>query len=221
MVLKFVDKAVATCKPKTCRKGKIVHVIRHGQAQHNVDPKCLMHHDTQLTAHGWCQARALRKVLPKLRPQVVITSAVLRALQTTRAMGFKGVTTIVPDVREVATCPANMPIDASRAISGDLNNEFGAYDWSLASQLTKEAGGTRQYQRRVRASDGSTRAIRDRAKKLTKYLEKRPESSIVVVSHGEFLEHLTGDCYMDNCEVRAYRVIQGKWRRLRAWKTGL
>merc|ERR1712048_986295 len=108
---------------------------------------------------GWRQARALRRLLPTLRPQVVVTSAVLRALQTARAMGFKGRVTVVPAAREVASCPCNYPIDIRRAISGDLHKEFGHYDWSLPIKDLEEAGGARKYQRQVSYSDGTNRII--------------------------------------------------------------
>ncbi|CAE7371334.1 unnamed protein product [Symbiodinium natans] len=196
-------------KRKRLVKAKLVHVVRHGEAQHNVRDKYLLKHDTQLTKRGRRQAKSLHTLLPKLKAEVAITSAVLRALQTTRCMGFSGKTVVVPEAREVAGWPANAPIDSQRAVTGDLESQFGRYDWSLAAKGSRQHNAQR-WERLVQ--------IKDRARRLTKLIERRQESSILLVSHGEFLQHLTSDKYMQNCEVRTYAVCDGKWRRLRRTK---
>eukprot|EP00928_Gymnodinium_smaydae_P009765 TRINITY_DN13657_c0_g1_i1.p1 TRINITY_DN13657_c0_g1~~TRINITY_DN13657_c0_g1_i1.p1 ORF type:complete len:221 (+),score=28.43 TRINITY_DN13657_c0_g1_i1:105-767(+) len=204
-------------KRRTCQ-AKTVHVIRHGEAQHNVEHRFLDVRDTVLTPQGVRQARALRAVMQQLRPEVAVTSAVLRALQTTKAMGFRGPTVVAPDAREVASCPANLPLTLRRkSLSGKkLARRFKDYDWSMVLKDVRAAGGARKYARNIKRADFATSAsLRRRARKFTRYLEARPEESIVLVSHGEFLMELTGDRYMDNCEVRSYRVHRGIWRRLR------
>lgn len=70
-----------------------------------------LRHDTKLTKRGHRQAKSLQQLLPKLKPQVAITSAILRALQTTRGIGFEGPTVVVPEAREVGGWPANSPMD--------------------------------------------------------------------------------------------------------------
>ena len=45
----------------TTSSGKIVHVIRHGEAEHNVDSKAQLKRDTELTGKGHKQAAALRE----------------------------------------------------------------------------------------------------------------------------------------------------------------
>jgi len=199
-------------------KGKIIHVIRHGESQHNVDFKYLGRRDTTLTEKGQRQAHALRRLLPKLKPKLVITSAVLRALQTTKAMGFKGRTVVVPDAREVASHIANRPIHCNRAVGGDLSTRFGSYDWTLPVEDARKAGGLRGYQQEINGSDKSNASVRARAKQLSKYLQERAESSIALVSHGHFLQFLTGDSYYDNCECRSYRLVGSKWYPLRRWR---
>jgi len=154
-------------------------------------------------------------MLPKLRPQIVVTSDLLRALQTTRAIGFRGPTVVEPDAREKGGWPCNDPIDAQRATAGDLQLQFGGYDWSLVLREAQAAPGDR-------ASDRNSKELRSkiksRAVKLTRYLESRTESSIILVSHGAFLEELTGDDYMGNCEVRTYNLVRGKWHRLKRYR---
>eukprot|EP00437_Effrenium_voratum_P004561 CAMPEP_0181438528 /NCGR_PEP_ID=MMETSP1110-20121109/21954_1 /TAXON_ID=174948 /ORGANISM="Symbiodinium sp., Strain CCMP421" /LENGTH=216 /DNA_ID=CAMNT_0023562215 /DNA_START=56 /DNA_END=707 /DNA_ORIENTATION=- len=189
-------------KRKRLVKAKLVHVVRHGEAQHNVKDKYLLKNDTKLTKRGRRQAKSLHTLLPKLKAEVAITSAVLRALQTTRCMGFSGKTVVVPEAREVAGWPANAPIDTKRALAGDLESQFGRYDWSLAVKGCAPSGHSAQeWERLVQ--------IKDRARRLTKLIERRKESSILLVSHGEFLQHLTSDKYMQNCEVRTYAVARG------------
>ena len=90
---------------------------------------------------------------------------------------------------------------------------------SLAGRLSEEAlalaGGSvaaleRSMMQRDLAGEG---AIRQRAEKLTAWIESRSESTLVLVSHGAFLMHLTSDTYMDNCELRSYSLRHGSWTR--------
>eukprot|EP00438_Fugacium_kawagutii_P021229 Skav220508 [mRNA] locus=scaffold4697:355411:370395:- [translate_table: standard] len=196
---------------KAALKAKVVHVIRHGEAQHNVNDKFLLKHDTKLTKRGQQQAKSLHRLLPKLKPQAAVTSAVLRALQTTRGIGFCGPTVVVPEAREVGGWPANSPVESREALSNDMRAKFARYDWSLIAGKGDD-----------RPSDGmvweTAREIKDRARRLSRWLEQRAESSLLLVSHGEFLQHLTGDNYMGNCEVRSYSLHRGKWQRLRRVK---
>lgn len=192
---------------------KFVYVIRHGEAEHNVDKAFLKCRDTQLTAKGRRQALALKRYIANLNPDVLVTSPVLRALQTSKGIGFKGRTVVVPDAREMAGWQANCPIEPKRGASGDLAGQFGDYDWSLALRDVKGLSSIEKY--KSKEYQRTNAKVLRRARRLTKYLEKLPETKIVLVSHGEFLMHLTGDGYMDNCEVRAYKVAGGEWRRSR------
>ncbi|CAL1144146.1 unnamed protein product [Cladocopium goreaui] len=198
-------------KQRKSSKVKVVHVIRHGEAQHNVNEKFLLKHDTKLTKRGQRQAKSLHRLLPKLKPQAAVTSAVLRALQTTRGIGFCGPTVVVPEAREVGGWPANSPIESREALSNEMEAKFGRYDWSLVA--TGPGRRSSHWE--------STRQIKDRARRLSRWLERRSEESLLLVSHGEFLQHLTGDDYMDNCEVRSYSLNRGKWQRLRRVKCGV
>jgi len=219
------------------RKSKLVHVIRHGEAQHNVCDGFLRRHDTHLTLRGQRQARALKQVLKNLKPELAVTSDVLRALQTTQLMGFTGPVIVSPHAREAGGWPANEPIDTSRAVSGDLKDQFGAYEWSPVLQDGDCGRRKEQNQRKqIPAMDAEAMTPETvaksaptikweprwkkklRAQKLAEFLETRAESSIVLVSHGEFLEWMTADTYMDNCEVRTYKLLQGKWQRMQLHK---
>jgi len=216
------------------RKSKLVHVVRHGEAQHNVCDGFLRRHDTHLTARGRRQARSLKQVLKHLKPELAVTSDVLRALQTTQLMGFNGPVIVTPHAREAGGWPANEPIDASRAVSGDLKDQFGGYEWSHVLYEGESVRRCKQKKcKQIPAVDKEVvattalvdpaapvkwephRKLKMRAQKLAEFLETRLESNIVLVSHGEFLERMTDDTYMDNCEVRTYKLLHGKWRRMK------
>ena len=85
---------------------KIVHIIRHGQAEHNVHDAALEKRNTKLTPLGQSQAASLSERVRALNPEVVLTSPILRAVQTTA--GFIGGAdsvpianvVVVPDARE-------------------------------------------------------------------------------------------------------------------------
>jgi len=197
-------------------QAKVVHIVRHGEAEHNVSEACFEKRNTQLTARGKRQARSLRRTLQKLKPEAVITSPILRAMQTARAMTPRTPTVVVPDARERILCKSHLcdlPVDPKRYRQ---SKQFGGMDWSLARGV-----GTCKYQQEIVDADLASWAnIKRRGRELTRYLLRRPEANLAVVSHGGFLMRLTGDSYMDNCEVRTYLVTGGRhtrWKRLRTY----
>lgn len=198
---------------------KLVHVIRHGEAQHNVSYKFTMKPNVRLTARGKRQARALRLLAPKLTSEVVLTSPVFRALQTTQAMCPSVPIAVLPDAREripSAIHLCDLPVDLERP---PATEPFKDFKWSLMKRGVRRAGGSKKYLRYLTKTDlaGGDAAKKRRGRRLTAYLESRPENNITLVSHGAFLMHLTGDTYMRNCEVRTYKVAHGKWQRRKAY----
>ena len=67
------------------RKKRVI-VVRHGEAEHNVDPNALQRRDTSLTSLGHEQAKGLRALLEPFAPVAVVTSPTLRTLQTAVGM---------------------------------------------------------------------------------------------------------------------------------------
>jgi len=195
-------------KSATGPRAKVVHVIRHGEAQHNVSEAYFAKRDTRLTPRGKRQARALRRLFPALNPQVVITSPILRAMQTARAMAPSSTpTVVVPDARERISCSSHLCDLPAAPKRFRRSKQFGAMDWSLVARGV----GTGKYEREIVDTDlASWGNIKRRGRELTRFLLDRPEESLAVVSHGGFLMRLTGDSYMDNCEVRTYLVSGGR-----------
>jgi len=181
----------------------------------------LRRRDTKLTKRGQGQARGLRQRLAALKIGAVITSPLLRALQTTSGMlrgRFMPVVVRV-EAREVVSCPTHlceMPIDPQRVLRGTLKRRFGSFDWQEPSRVFERTGSA-VFEKQIQQAETSMqwrRVVRRRAQKLTSFLESHDKPVLLLVSHGHFLMHLTRDEYMDNCEIRRYRVNKGVWKRL-------
>ena len=228
------------------RAPTVVHVIRHGQADHNVissqsytpiaprrlfllgsrlslslslirsfflpigcphhaaqvDDAALHKRDTALTQQGRKQAASLRARLQALRPtpMLVVTSPILRALQTTHGFLPGGSPSlpvmVLPDARERVSDPSHLcelPLDPLRGAAADAG-AFAEWDWTATAEAVALAGGSvGAWERGMAATDLEGRAsIKQRASRLSAWIEKRPESCLVLVSHGAFLMHLTG-----------------------------
>jgi broad specificity phosphatase PhoE len=166
---------------------KLVYVIRHGQAEHNVDDAALLQRDTRLTALGQQQAAALREPVKALGAEVVLSSPILRALQTTE--GFLGSSAevpvvVVPDARERVshkTHLCEMPVSPPAAFEAHK-----AYDWTLAEGSFAAADGSvEEWESRMQSEDlAGFLATGRRAARLTSWIESRSESTLVLVSHG-------------------------------------
>ena len=203
---------------------KTIHVIRHGQAEHNVDPKALEKRNTKLTDRGVQQAASLRERVLALQPDVIITSPILRALQTTYGFAndnLKDVPVlVVPDARERVSHASHLcelPVNPAEEAAG---GEFTPYDWGLASSALALAGGRiAEWEKGLMAADlAGQDSIDARGVRLSAWLEARPEKTLCLVSHGAFLMHLTRDTYFDNCELRTYALSGGEWARVApAW----
>ena len=195
---------------------KTVFVIRHGQAEHNVNEKALEKRDTELTATGQAQAAALRSRVAALQPEIIFTSPILRALQTTAAMlhtGARVPVVVVPDSRERVSHSAHL---CELPVRTELQSRFAAFDWAMVNAaVDQEASGDESsWEHLLMATDlAGGRAIDERTKRLSAWIEARPEASICLVSHGAFLMRLTEDDYMDNCELRTYSLSRGRWSR--------
>ena len=198
---------------------KLVHVIRHGQAEHNVDEAALEKRNTRLTSEGEQQAALLKARVAALKPEVIVTSPILRALQTTSGFLTDEVAApvvVVPDARERVSHKSHLcelPVDPSSA--RDQSSKIAAYDWSLVeSSLALAGGSVGEWEKCMMMTDlAGMASIGERAARLTSWIESRPEETMVLVSHGAFLMRLTKDSYMDNCELRTYHVEGGKWTR--------
>ena len=71
-----------------------------------------------------------------------------------------------------------------------------------------------RWERELCEEDRTLSRLRKRGKRLTHWIQERPEPSICLVSHAAIIGVATKDTYMENCEVRIYRLARGRWKRL-------
>ena len=61
--------------------------------------------------------------------------------------------------------------------------------------------------------DATLAGIRRRGQRLSRWIERRPEQTLCLVSHAAIIGSTTNDTYMENCEVRTYYLHRGRWTR--------
>ena len=199
---------------------KIIHVIRHGEAAHDVNNAALRQRDTALTAKGQRQAASLQARLLAMQPEVVLTSPILRALQTTAGClhpACKTPVVVVPDSREFSKKSSHL-CEMPLAPTSESASSFASYDWTMVEAAVKQAGSSvAKWEAGLQRADRAWADVDKRSAALSKLIEERPEKTLCLVSHGGFLQRLTGDEYMDNCELRSYSLDGGKWCLLDPW----
>ena len=111
--------------------------------------------------------------------------------------------------------------------NGEPPPEFAQYDWEPVRIATGTVQSSRRssvgrvmmraWERRCVEMDQDFKRLERRAKRLTSYIENRPEATVCLVSHAAILGLVTGDNKegpMQNCEARVYRLRRGRWTRL-------
>ncbi|THU77192.1 phosphoglycerate mutase-like protein [Dendrothele bispora CBS 962.96] len=170
---------------------KRLHVLRHGQAIHNVQ-RGWPERDPPLTELGLEQAR---KVSLTFKPDLVICSPMTRTIQTMYAVlstlensGIDIPKEIWPNLREAHDAICNKGV--SRAIIA------AAYPTLDFSRCNVEW----DYE------EHSDEAATLRAKEVLDEVRRRPEKDILLVGHRAFLAYLVGDERFLNCELRTYEL---------------
>ncbi|XVE96680.1 hypothetical protein REPUB_Repub02eG0243300 [Reevesia pubescens] len=214
--------------PYPCHNCKILHLVRHGQAEHNVEgdknheellsPKLF---DAQLSPLGLKQVAKLRKDIHACgllnRIELVITSPLSRAMQTAVGVfGTEGQTTSTlnsPRVMAVELCRDRLGVrrcDMRRKVS-DCQSLFPSIDFSMMDDEDDNL-----WNPNIREPEDE---LAKRGAKFLEWLWTRPEKEIVVVSHGLVLQNilinvLGNDCNpsvrackrFDHCELRSVVV---------------
>lgn len=172
-----------------------IHLVRHGQGQHNLEPleKNRQIHDAQLTELGEQRCHKFNEDFPKdIHIDLVCASPMWRTIQTA-AFCFHDVIAstktkqilLFPDAQETTAVPCDVgsPVSVITKGFGDLvDTSMVTDDWT-----SKEG----KY-----ATDAP--ALRARAKALRQWLKARPEQEIVVVSHGAILDYVVGENLDEN-----------------------
>lgn len=184
---------------------KIVHCIRHGQSTFNahfmetgLDP---MHPDAPLTELGRRQAAERAAELRQYPYELVVTSPLTRAIQTT--------------MRLFGDHPASPPIhvecmhreflesscDVGRA-PNLLARDFPHLSFDHLDEIWWHNEGEPCDRGFVIEPPGT---LSQRVRQFREWLAMRPERLIAVVGHGTFFYHLTGR-QLQNCEVAALEL---------------
>ncbi|KAJ7137950.1 phosphoglycerate mutase-like protein [Mycena epipterygia] len=173
----------------TAPSSKKIHILRHGQAIHNVQRGYPLR-DPPLTDQGLAEASA---VPINFQPDLIICSPMDRTIQTALAAfpdlllpSSKIRVEIWPDLREAHDAICNKGVPRAK-----LAAKFPAIDFSLCREEW-------DYE------DHSDEVAIRRAKRVRDALAGRPEQSILLISHRGFIDYLVSGPQFSNCELRSY-----------------
>ncbi|KAL7276399.1 hypothetical protein RUND412_000603 [Rhizina undulata] len=181
---------------------KLLTLVRHGQAHHNVDQKYYLH-DPYLTELGEIQCETLPERFPDEPPvDLLVSSPLKRTLQTT-ILGFRDdiargvVVEVLPELQETMDLPCDT--GSSRE---EIENDPQFQGVKLKGRWAPTPA-----------------ALRKRARDARRWLRDRPETHVVAVLHGGFLHYLTEDWSghndlpgtgWSNTEFRTYHYLEGE-----------
>lgn len=179
---------------------KIVHCIRHGQSTFNAhfaetgcDP---MHPDAPLTELGRRQAAERALELRQHSYELVVTSPLTRAIQTT--LGIFGEHPATPPI--LVECLHRESLESSCDVGRApalLSQDFPHLAFDHLEEIWWHNVGEPD-ERGFVCEPAETLA--ERVRRFRGWLADRPEGLIAVVGHGTFFYHLTGR-QLQNCEV--------------------
>jgi broad specificity phosphatase PhoE len=181
--------------------------IRHGESTFNAhhretgqDPG---HIDARLTERGLAQVRAARAGLRAIPFELVVTSPLTRAIQTTAGLfaDHPARPEILVEVlhRECqeSSCDVGRAASALAAEFPEMRVDHLPETWWYA-EGEPDARGFHVEPRHL--FDRRVAAFRD-------WLAARPERTIAVVGHGTFFFHLTGR-WLENCEATEFDLAR-------------
>ncbi|TVY30324.1 putative phosphatase [Lachnellula hyalina] len=176
-----------------------IYFVRHAEAEHNVsrDPNT---RDARLTQRGKAQCAKLLETFPAHDSIDLIVASPLRRTIQTAVLCFRPSLAkenvefhLLPEAQEVSdmTCNVGFP-------QGELEIEvqklFGDDESAaLASRKINYAAVVEGWNSKQGTWGSEKSAVEARAATLRAWLYARPEKSIVVVTHGNFLRYLTDD----------------------------
>ncbi|KAF4636911.1 hypothetical protein G7Y89_g1174 [Cudoniella acicularis] len=184
-------------------KMKTIYLVRHAQGEHNISEISPTGNsfvkDPNLTEFGRSQCKELREsFLYHDEVQIVMASPLRRTIQTA-VTSFSPVLSrpevpflLVPLAQEISAKPCDVGTDPEKLaaamdmVLADVDTEF---DPTRIDFSFLESG----WNSKTGLYEASLKAVELRAAALRRWLWKRPETSIILVTHGAFLPHLTED----------------------------
>jgi len=172
---------------------KLITLVRHGEAYHNVGEKYHLH-DPYLTELGESQCRLMRGKFPQEpAPTLIVSSPLKRTLQTA-IIGFapfissgKVPVTVMAELQETSKMPCDTGSPAEDLARDSALRLPGAAEPIDYSVLPGDWAS-----KRGRWAD-SIEVLTNRAAAVRKWLKDQHQQHIVCVLHGGFLHYLTDD----------------------------
>ena len=179
---------------------RTVLCIRHGESTFNaaaraaaIDP---LHFDARLSAIGREQVRQARTAVLRYPVELVITSPLTRALQTTAGLFDDHPSAPRIEVSALVRERVENSCDLGRSPI-ELAAEFPSLQFAHLDGVWWHADGVADHRG---VCIEPVAVVQARVAEFRSYLSSRPESVIAVVGHGTFLSYLTGT-FLDNCDV--------------------
>lgn len=189
---------------------KKIHIIRHAQAQHNVDHDYYNFPDAVLTPFGKQQCENLNQLTTdtiQKTAQLLVSSPLRRTLQTSllslpgliERLGGSSSIIALPELQENSSSPAD-----TGSSKEDLEQipEFSGIDFGRLSD---------QWNSKTGFWSPDPKSLKFRSAFTRRWLADRPEDEIVVVSHGSAIRYLTEEhdpgSLWENTECRTYALF--------------
>ncbi|KAK9241758.1 histidine phosphatase superfamily [Lipomyces tetrasporus] len=172
----------------------IVYLVRHAEGEHNVNDS---HHirDALLTDKGKEQCFQLRDRFPYHDDISLVLASPLRRTIQTAPYAFASVLknsnvafVLVPQAQEIS------------ALACDVGQERSVLEEELPNLITNELLDFDSVKKGIYVP--RLQAVKERAAALRSWLWQRPESHIVLLTHGAFLHYLTEDWHIIRPEER-------------------
>jgi broad specificity phosphatase PhoE len=191
---------ISAPRPGSLAISTIIHCIRHGQSTFNaayeLEPVDPLHWDAPLTELGREQARAAAAQVRDVPYELIVTSPLTRALQTTLTLFGDHPSAGRIRVESLHRECLESSCDVGRAPVA-LRQDFPDLTFDHLDEVWWHRDGEPDHRGLVLESreilDERVRAFRD-------WLQGRPERLIAVVGHGTFFFHMTGR-FLRNCEI--------------------
>jgi broad specificity phosphatase PhoE len=169
-----------------------IFLVRHGETGGNIAHR---HQSdaTTLTPAGVLQIKAVSEHMSRLKPTHVLTSSLLRAVESARLIG--SACDLIPETNSVFA-----EIDRPKKLHGHFHKSIGSlwfyFRWYFGLTHPQKEGGE------------SYKALRDRIIAAQKVLETYPnDARIVVVTHSAFINFFL----MHLCSKRRLPLVKTAW----------
>ena len=176
---------------------KTVYFVRHGESEANVGAPIFTGEESRLTPKGVEQAKFIAKRCANLQVDVILSSPAVRTLATAREITL--ITGKNAEVHEMFTerkLPSQLLGKPRNRADENCDTEQMYTDWFRSF-----------YEPNLQVGDVENFAtLKSRVSEALQYLQARPESRILVVTHGFFL-HMTASLVLlgENLSIDDFR----------------